>query len=107
MSRSGQPSSSASANFRPSPAAPSYVDHVEARLRALVQAVGHLECLGRPPSRGGHQVHVEGGDRARPGDALLVGVLLDRRGNDAGRADSVGAHHDVLLCALPVEVGGG
>ena len=44
-------------------------------------------------------------DRARPGDALLVGVLLDGGGGDPRRADAVGAHPDQLLLAGLVEVG--
>ena len=37
---------------------------------------------------------------------LLVGALLDRGGDDPRRADPVAAHHDRLLLAVLVEVGG-
>ena len=36
---------------------------------------------------------------------MLVRVLLDRGGRDAGRADAVAAHHDRALLARLVQVG--
>src|SRR5918998_1075665 len=59
----------------------------------LVEPVRHLARLfARLPER--DELDVEGRHGARPGDALLVSELLDRRGDDAGRADAVGAHPD-------------
>ena len=47
-----------------------------------------------------------GRDRRGPDDAALVGALLDRGGDDPRRADAVAAHHDRVLLAVLVEVGG-
>src|SRR4029079_1259692 len=61
-------------------------------------------ALGRAGLPQGHELDVPRRDRTRPGDALLVGVLLDGRRGDARRADAVGAHPDELLAARLVEI---
>ncbi len=50
------------------------------------------------------QVNLPWRECPRPRDTALVGVLLDRRGHDARRADPVGAHPDQLLVPVLVEV---
>src|SRR4051812_8598307 len=82
------------------------VDRVEAeRLELLVEAVGDVSGLFAGLAER-DEVDVEGGYRLRPADAGLVAELLDGGGEDARRADAVGAHPDVLLLALLVEIGG-
>src|SRR5207249_305352 len=51
-----------------------------------------------------NQLDVEGGDRARPRDAVLVRLLLDRRRGDPGRTYPVRAHPDQLLLARLVQI---
>ena len=104
--RSGQPSSSASANLPPGPDVVAVVvDDVEPGLaQLLVEPLGEralLRALAAEPD----EVDVEGRERARPRDPLLVGELLDGGGADARRADAVGAHPDRLLGPGLVEVG--
>ena len=70
-----------------------------------IAALGGV-ALGRAGLAERHQVHGERRQRPRPGDAVLVGELLDRGRDDARRADPVGAHPDRLLVALLVEVAG-
>src|SRR5688572_19869732 len=70
------------------------VDHVEPEgAQLLVERVREL-ALFRVRLAEPDQVHVERRQRTRPGDALLVGELLDRRGADPRRADAVRAHPD-------------
>src|SRR3712207_7467099 len=58
------------------------VDGVEALFAQLrVEALGHLACLLSRLAERDH-LDVEGRHRPGPGDALLVGELLDRRGED-------------------------
>ena len=52
------------------------------------------------------QVHVERRQGPGPGDAVLVGVLLDGGRGDPGRPDAVGAHPDRSLAPVLVQVGG-
>src|SRR5437763_8393621 len=70
-----------------------------------VQPIGRLAhsvvALAHPD-----QVDIPWRDRARPDDPLLVGPLLDRRRDYARRADPVAAHHDRMLLAPLVEIGG-
>ena len=61
-------------------------------------------CSSVPGLPSADQVDVERRDRARPRDPVLVGVLLDRRRHDAGRADPVAAHHDRALLPVLVQV---
>ena len=105
VSRIGQPSSSASANFSPGSVVAVVVEHLEPPSQQLL-----VEPLGERPLLGvrladPHEVHRERRERARPGDPVLVGVLLDGGRHDARRADAVGAHPDRLLAAALVEVG--
>ena len=63
---------------------------------------GGLDGLGAVVAhRADH--HGEGGDAVRPDDAALVVLLLDGRAQDAGHADAVAAHLEVLGLAVLVE----
>src|SRR4029450_1876079 len=52
------------------------------------------------------QLQVERSERLGPGDAVLVGVLLDRCREQARRSDPVAPHQDRVLLPRLVEVGG-
>ena len=103
--RSGQPSSSASVELLARPGVAVVESTLEAGLAELARrgappprAPRRRPCRARrraPPRR----------ERARPDDPLLVGALLDRRGDDPRRPDPVAAHDDRPLLAVRVEVG--
>ena len=50
-------------------------------------------------------MQLPGRERARPDDPVVVGALLDRRGDDPRRPDPVAAHDDRVLHPVLVEVG--
>ena len=102
VTRTGQPIRSASANFSPGRRSrSSRSDAAPAGLDRLGGALGDL--LGAPQR---DDVHLVRGDRLRPGDAVLVVVLLDDRGHRPAEADPVGAHHERPFVPLLVEVRG-
>ena len=104
--RSGQPSSSASVSFSPVPASRSSRGPRARPRRAPRRGARPPRRSRRPPCRAPTTWTSHGASERRPDDPLLVGALLDRRGDDARRADPVAAHHDRPLLAVVVEVGG-
>ncbi len=73
-----------------------------ASVSCVVDAVARLDQL-RVVGLQRDQLDFVGRDRHRPHDAVLVVILLDRRGDDAGDADAVAAHLHRLLHAVGIE----
>src|SRR3984885_8165737 len=82
------------------------VEHVEPELLELaVEPVREGTLLGAILAHD-DELDVERRHRTRPGDAALVGVLLDRSGGGPRGPEPIRAHPDELLAARFVEVGG-